>query len=51
MSSSEVRFETAVMPDWNRHEADQIDYADWRQIVELGKLSELTPRARHTEET
>jgi hypothetical protein len=33
------------MPDWNRHEAGEIDRIDWQAITELAEAREPTPRA------
>jgi hypothetical protein len=50
MSSVELRVESALMPDWNRRGADEINRIDWQPIADLGKLSEPASRAPHTKE-
>jgi hypothetical protein len=50
MSAVDMHAASGLMPDWNRHEADQIDRIDWESLVEFGKPREFAPRAAHTEE-
>jgi hypothetical protein len=50
MSIANERVESELMPDLNLRVSDEIDRADWDQIVELSKTREWAPRAAQAEE-